>query len=138
MGSRDTTTHILSLTRFDFHFQFLIHCGNEDSKQCYVDLMQSCMPICEWTWLFGLTPTFWNRQFCFVQVREELRMYNPAFVQRPHVVALNKLDLLGPDGEEWAQYVKNRILNRVCSCHLHSSRSGVLACQDTMIASCVQ
>lgn len=28
-------------------------------------------------------------------VREELRMYNPDYVARPHVVALNKMDLVG-------------------------------------------
>lgn len=27
-------------------------------------------------------------------VREELRMYNPEYTQRPHVVALNKIDLV--------------------------------------------
>jgi GTP-binding protein len=29
----------------------------------------------------------------YLAVREELRMYNPAYVTRPHVVALNKMDL---------------------------------------------
>lgn len=31
-------------------------------------------------------------------VREELRMYNPQYCARPHIVALNKMDL--PDAEE--------------------------------------
>jgi len=60
----------------------------------------------------------------YLVVREELRMYNPAFVQRPHVVALNKLDLLGPDGEEWAQYVKNRILNHYSEDQEHAELVG--------------
>ncbi len=30
----------------------------------------------------------------YVAVREELRMYNPEYCARPHVVALNKADLL--------------------------------------------
>lgn len=29
----------------------------------------------------------------YLAVREELRMYNPEYVTRPHVVALNKVDL---------------------------------------------
>jgi len=29
----------------------------------------------------------------YLAVREELRMYNPDYVLRPHVVALNKMDL---------------------------------------------
>lgn len=29
----------------------------------------------------------------YLAVREELRMYNPEYVTRPHVVALNKMDL---------------------------------------------
>jgi GTPase involved in cell partitioning and DNA repair len=29
----------------------------------------------------------------YLAVREELRMYNPDYVTRPHVVALNKVDL---------------------------------------------
>lgn len=29
----------------------------------------------------------------YLAVREELRLYNPAYVTRPHVVALNKVDL---------------------------------------------
>ena len=31
--------------------------------------------------------------FLCAQVREELRMYNPEYCCRPHVVALNKMDL---------------------------------------------
>ena len=38
-------------------------------------------------------------------VREELRMYNPEFCARPHVVVLNKIDLLvrgrGAGGRTW-------------------------------------
>lgn len=30
-------------------------------------------------------------------VREELRLYNPEYCLRPHVVALNKVDMLGPE-----------------------------------------
>lgn len=29
----------------------------------------------------------------YLAVREELRMYNPSYVTRPHVVALNKMDI---------------------------------------------
>jgi GTPase involved in cell partitioning and DNA repair len=29
----------------------------------------------------------------YLAVRQELRMYNPTYVTRPHVVALNKIDL---------------------------------------------
>jgi GTPase involved in cell partitioning and DNA repair len=29
----------------------------------------------------------------WLQVREELRMYNPEYCARPHVVVLNKFDL---------------------------------------------
>ena len=29
----------------------------------------------------------------FEQVREELRMYNPEYTSRPHVVVLNKMDM---------------------------------------------
>lgn len=35
-------------------------------------------------------------------VREELRMYNPDYCARPHVVALNKVDLLTPQAEAGA------------------------------------
>lgn len=33
-----------------------------------------------------------------MQVREELRLYNPAYCARPHVVALNKMDLEDASG----------------------------------------
>jgi GTPase involved in cell partitioning and DNA repair len=35
----------------------------------------------------------------YVVVREELRMYNPTYCSRPHVVVLNKCDLLVGGGE---------------------------------------
>ena len=43
-------------------------------------------------------------------MREELRLYNPEFVRRPHVVALNKVDVLGESSEEWAQSIREGIL----------------------------
>jgi len=36
----------------------------------------------------------------YITVRDELRMYNPEYTQRPHVVALNKMDYFAPDFSE--------------------------------------
>jgi GTPase involved in cell partitioning and DNA repair len=36
----------------------------------------------------------------YLAVREELRLYNPDYVTRPHVVALNKMDLEDAGEEE--------------------------------------
>lgn len=36
----------------------------------------------------------------YLAVREELRMYNPDYVTRPHVVALNKVDLEDAGAEQ--------------------------------------
>jgi GTPase involved in cell partitioning and DNA repair len=37
-----------------------------------------------------------------LQVREELRMYNPEYCTRPHVVVLNKMDLpVSEQGRGW-------------------------------------
>jgi GTPase involved in cell partitioning and DNA repair len=46
----------------------------------------------------------------YLTVRDELRMYNPDFVLRPHVVALNKADVLGDGGTEWIEGVRQGIL----------------------------
>jgi GTPase involved in cell partitioning and DNA repair len=46
----------------------------------------------------------------YLTVRDELRMYNPEFVRRPHVVALNKADVLGDGGAEWMDGVRQGIL----------------------------
>jgi GTPase involved in cell partitioning and DNA repair len=43
-------------------------------------------------------------------VRKELRMYNPEFVQRSHVVALNKIDVLGEGAEDYLEDIRTRIL----------------------------
>lgn len=32
--------------------------------------------------------------FDYKALREELRMYNPAYCTRPHIIALNKIDLI--------------------------------------------
>lgn len=42
-------------------------------------------------------------------VREELRMYNPEYCQRPHVVVLNKMDL------EDASELQEEVASEVCS-----------------------
>ena len=41
-------------------------------------------------------------------VREELRMYNPEYCQRPHVVVLNKMDL------EDASELQEEVASEVC------------------------
>jgi GTPase involved in cell partitioning and DNA repair len=46
----------------------------------------------------------------YLTVRDELRMYNPEFVRRPHVVALNKADVLGDGGAEWIDSIRRGIL----------------------------
>jgi GTPase involved in cell partitioning and DNA repair len=40
-----------------------------------------------------------NADSDYFVVREELRMYNPEYTARPHVVALNKMDLFGDEGD---------------------------------------
>ncbi len=42
-------------------------------------------------------------------VREELRMYNPEYTARPHVVALNKMDL--DDAAELREEVTSEVLS---------------------------
>jgi len=45
----------------------------------------------------------------YLAVRDELRMYNPEFVQRPHVVALNKIDVLGESSNDWIEEIRSNI-----------------------------
>ena len=47
----------------------------------------------------------------FLAVRNELRLYNPEYVQRPCVVALNKIDIEGVD--ELIEELRNGILREV-------------------------
>ena len=75
------------------------------------------------------------------QVREELRLYNPEFVRRPHVVALNKTDVLGESSDEWAQSIREGILAgakseeegvQYVSCFEHTCRPPDPACQCSL------
>lgn len=45
-------------------------------------------------------------------VKEELRMYNPEYLERPYVVVLNKIDL--PEGRDRLQYLTEEILRIGC------------------------
>ncbi len=56
----------------------------------------------------------------YIVVREELRMYNPQYVLRPHVVALNKCDL--PGVSERVEDLKNRIKCVLFRLHFPSLR----------------
>lgn len=43
----------------------------------------------------------------FWAVREELRMYNPAYCDKPYLVALNKMDL--PDAHQLEEEVRSEV-----------------------------
>lgn len=49
----------------------------------------------------------------FWAVREELRMYNPAYCEKPYIVALNKMDL--PDARELEEEVRSEVQNMAAS-----------------------
>ena len=54
-------------------------------------------------------------------VREELRMYNPEYCARPHVVALNKMDL--QEAAHLQEEITAEVLtmaHRIQVCHVHA------------------
>jgi GTPase involved in cell partitioning and DNA repair len=59
----------------------------------------------------------------YLTVRDELRMYNPEFVRRPHVVALNKADVLDDGGAEWMDGVRQGIFAAYDAQEVRSSSS---------------
>ena len=45
----------------------------------------------------------------FVTVRKELQLYNPEYLARPHVIALNKMDVVASEHQDLKGYIESSV-----------------------------